>query len=207
MSDKKPAAKPSKKKAPKPTPRARGIDADDTEDLAAELERMTMGRAPRNNSFEVKHPALIKNIDVVHDNRRGVVIVEYFVYAHDVGYYKLEVGPTGKTLKLRTRIADPFLVSDRISSEMDDAMIRGDQADYAMSQNHLTAHNAVVRDVFNGHEGLESIWSDPPQVLQLPTAVENTIASKEIIWEPGCYELIDVFGPTGSNPPMYAILR
>lgn len=203
MSDRKPAAK---KKAEKPPPRSRrGVDADDSEDLAAEMERMSMSRGPPSFSFHVKHAALIKNIDVVDDTRRGKVVVEYFVPPLDVSYFALEVGQNGRTLLLRSRIPDSFIASARIRSEMDDALVRGDQADYAMKQNLLTATNACVRDVYNGHEGQGAIWSNPPQLLHLPTTVENTIASKEIIWEPGCYELIDVFHP--NNPPLFAVLR
>lgn len=203
MSDRKPAAK---KKAEKPPPaRSRGVDADDTEDLAAEMDRMTMGRGPPTFSFHVKYAALIKNIDVVDDIRRGKVVVELFVPPQDVSYFKLEVGQNGRTLLLRTRIPDSFIASERIRCEQDDALARGDQADYAMKQNLLTATNACVRDVYNGHEGHEAIWSNPPQLIHLPTTVENTIASKEVIWEPGCYELIDVFHP--HNPPLYAVLR
>eukprot|EP00985_Skeletonema_marinoi_P027467 scaffold22571_cov66-Skeletonema_marinoi.AAC.1 len=208
MSDKKPPPKKKPDKQRPPRSYRVGVDADDADELAADISRMTMNGATPSFSFHVTHPWLLKNIPVLQSTRRGVTILELFVYPCDHTYYDVRVENEGRTIEVRTRIADPFLLADRINDEVNDARNFGSAEDYELKQSSLTAHNKIVGEISKSHpNGL--IWSHPPQKIRLPEKVENIVASKEIVWEPGCFELIEDFDalPTPQDPPMYAILR
>lgn len=200
MEDKKPSAKkppPAKKKPQRPK-------MDPMAKMEAEMERMTMNEPVKDFSFEVLHPVLVKDTSILSGSRRAHSIIDVFVYPCHETYYKVSVGSDSQSIELSTRIPDDFIHVFRIENEV--ATAPPNEAE--LSQAGLLAHNAVTRAIRHEYQEDDIIWSSPPQVIKLKHKIENTISDKVIMWQPGCYELIDYFQEGGNqHPPQYAVLR
>ncbi len=172
--------------------------------MAADLEQMTMNEPAKPFSFEVLHPFLVKDTSILSESRRAHSIIDAFVYSCHETYYKVSVGRDGQSIELSTRIPDDFIHAHRIENEVATAAPN----ELELARAGLLAHNAVTRAVRHNYQEDDVIWSSPPQVIKLAHSIENTISDKVIMWQPGCYELVDYFQQGGNqHPPQYAVLR